>query len=169
MPKNTYEGDADAYAWELEHPEEAFNERRKEKLNRSIPRRRPRGYVGKYHPPIESRWPPGRSGNPKGRRKGRKNFKTVIQEMLLQKITIREGDKVRCVTRFEAVLLKQLSQALKGDHKAIQAVYASADAAGLMEECPQKVVTGSLSVLTDDELRQYESLLTKVNGRIEPK
>ena len=36
--------------------------------------------VGYGRPPIESRFQPGQSGNPKGRRKRQRNLKTVVQE-----------------------------------------------------------------------------------------
>ena len=86
----------------------------------------------------------------------------------MEKITVRVDNNDRRVTRLEAVLLKQLSQALKGDSKAIQAVYKSANTLGLLEVPPQNLVVGDLSVLTDDELREFERLLLKVDGRIEP-
>lgn len=35
--------------------------------------------VGKYHPPIETRFKPGQSGNSKGRPKGSKNFSTLLK------------------------------------------------------------------------------------------
>ena len=65
--------------------------------------------------------------------------------MLTDKITLTEGKKVRRVTRLEAVLLKRLSLALKGDLKAIQAVYASANALGLLEVRPREAVVRDLS------------------------
>jgi hypothetical protein len=137
---------------------------------KSIPRRRPRAKqdVGYRRPPIESRWKPGQSGNPSGRPKGSKNLRSAIEEMLTEKITVTEGNKIRRVTRLEAVLLKQLSLALKGDLKAIQAVYTSANTLGMLEVRPDKIVVRNLSPLTDDELLELERLLVKAGGGIEP-
>jgi hypothetical protein len=172
MAKDLYDGDAEAYRWALEHPEESFTQYRNRyvKPKKSIPRRRPRAKqdVGYGRPPIGSRWKPGQSGNPLGRRKGSKNLRSAIEEMLTNKITLTEGNKVRRVTRLEAVLLKQLSLALKGDLKAIQAVYASANALGLLEVRPRYAVARNLSPLTDDELRELDRLLSKADGGIEP-
>jgi hypothetical protein len=169
MAKDEYKGDAEAYARSLENPEEFFTQFR-DRHRKSIPRRRPgeKQNVGYGRPPINYRWKPGQSGNPLGLRKRSKNLRSAIEKILTDKITIREGNKVRRVTRIEAVILKQLSQALAGNHKAIQAVYASAKTFGLLEVRPEKLVVGDLGNLTDDELRELERLLTKVDGRLEP-
>ena len=172
MAKDVYEDDGELYARSLENPEEFFTQYRNRyvKPQKSIPRRRPRAKqdVGYGHPPIESRWKPGQSGNPLGRPKGSKNLRSAIEEILTGKITVTEGNKIRRVTRLEAVHLKQLSLALKGNLKAIQAVNASASAVGLLEVRPQKIVTGDLRNLTDDELRELEKLRLKIDGRLEP-
>ena len=84
-------------------------------------------------------------GNPLGRRKDSNNLRSAIKQMSTDKITLTEGKKVRRVTRLEAVLLKRLSLALKGDLKAIQAVYASANALGLLEVRPREAVVRDLS------------------------
>src|SRR6476646_1040080 len=119
------EGDAEAYARALENPEEYFAQFR-DRRRQSIPRRRlgEKENVGYCHPPTRHQWKPGQSGNLFGRRKGSKNLRHAIEEILTDKITVRESNKVSRVTRLEAVLLKQLSQALAGNHKAIQAVCA---------------------------------------------
>jgi hypothetical protein len=177
MPKKANEGDADAYARSLEHPEEFWAELEKRHLasaappRKAIPRRRPQENqkVGYGRPPVRSQFKPGQSGNPKGRRKGSKNLRNAIERMLTDKITLREGDKVRRVTRLEAVLLKQLSQALKGDPKAIKAVYASATALGLLDVRPEKLVVGDLSDFTIEELQELERLLQKASARTEPR
>jgi hypothetical protein len=163
MPKDQTERDAEEYATILEHPEEW-------KPKKSIPRRLPRKKqdVGCGRPPIKSQWKPGQSGNPLGRRKGSKNLRNAIEEMLTDKITVTEGNKIRRVTRLEAVLLKQLSLALKGDLKAIQAVYTSANSLGLLEVRPPNIVMRDLGPLTDDELLELRRLLLKAGGGIEP-
>jgi Family of unknown function (DUF5681) len=73
--------------------------------------------VGYGRPPAHTRFRPGQSGNPKGRRKGQRNVHTVLEETLNQRITIREGDRSRSVTKLDAVILTMVSGALKGDAK----------------------------------------------------
>jgi hypothetical protein len=172
MANNRYEGDAEAYRKFLENPEEFSTqlENRNTEAKKPIPRRRLREkhYVGYGSPPTETRWKKGESGNRSGRPQGSMNLRATIERLLTDKITVREGDKIRRVTRLEAVLMKQLQQALRGDLRAIQAVNASANSLGLLEVRPQKIVMGSLAALTDDELQEFKRLLEKVDGRIVP-
>jgi hypothetical protein len=46
--------------------------------------------VGYGRPPVHTRFKPGQSGNPRGRRKGQRNVSTVLAETLNQRIRIRE-------------------------------------------------------------------------------
>ena len=51
--------------------------------------------VGYGRPPVHSRFKPGQSGNPKGRRKGQRNVGTVVDGELSQRIKVREGNRTR--------------------------------------------------------------------------
>jgi hypothetical protein len=74
--------------------------------------------VGYGRPPRAYTWKPGQSGNPKGRRQGAKNEKTILRELLEKKLEIQQNGKIRKLTVREAMLLKCVDDALKGDHKA---------------------------------------------------
>jgi hypothetical protein len=74
--------------------------------------------VGYGRPPSRTRFRKGRSGNPKGRPKGARNFGTALQEALGQTVLVREGGSERRVTRRGAVVLSLLAKALKGDVRA---------------------------------------------------
>src|SRR5690349_4135344 len=70
------------------------------------------GYpIGYRKPPKHTRFKPGRSGNPKGRPKQHRNVRTIIDETLGQRITIREGNRTRAVTKFQAVVLTMINGA----------------------------------------------------------
>ena len=91
-----------------------------------------RGYlIGRGKPPVASRFKPGESGNPKGRPKGSKNFRTLIRRAMTAPISIQEGSRTRRVSKLEAVVLRQVQSALKGYDRAAMAVIKMAMQFGL--------------------------------------
>lgn len=59
--------------------------------------------VGRGRTPVETRYKPGQSGNPKGRPKGRKNLKSIVEQTLLQPVTFRDRNgKPKMVSTLEA-------------------------------------------------------------------
>jgi hypothetical protein len=74
--------------------------------------------VGYGKPPRHSRFKPGQSGNPKGRRRGSKSTGTLLREILDEKVVVREGSREKKITRHEAWLRQTMNGALKGDAKA---------------------------------------------------
>ena len=79
--------------------------------------------VGYGKPPAETRFKPGQSGNPKGRPKGAKNFSTLMEKELERKVTIKEGERRRRVSKREAMVKQLTNKAASGDHKSIQVVF----------------------------------------------
>jgi hypothetical protein len=51
--------------------------------------------VGYGKPPAAHRFKPGNKANPRGRKKGSRNRKVVIREVLLEAVTVREGGEIR--------------------------------------------------------------------------
>ena len=77
--------------------------------------------VGRGHPPKHSQFKPGRSGNPKGRRKRSRNLRTIVTEHLEQDMRIRVGGRLRRKTTAEVFVLTLINRALTGDLKAVTA------------------------------------------------
>jgi Family of unknown function (DUF5681) len=71
--------------------------------------------VGKYRPPVEKQYRPGQSGNPKGRPRGRRNTKTIIERVLEEPVSVRLGEKTRTLPMVEAILYAQAARAVQGD------------------------------------------------------
>lgn len=82
--------------------------------------------VGYGKPPKSDQFKPGQSGNPKGRPKGAKNFKTELEEELLEKVQIKEQGKVLKVSKQRAMLKAMAQKAAHGDVKAFNALVAAA-------------------------------------------
>jgi hypothetical protein len=97
--------------------------------------------VGYGKPPIHSRFKPGQSGNPKGRTKGSKNLKTLLNQILKEEVSLREGSAVRKVTKAEAVLRSVVLGALKGDARQQGTLFRLAEQTGQFDE-PGEAITG---------------------------
>lgn len=88
--------------------------------------------VGYGRPPKATRFKPGQSGNPKGRRKKRPNAWEELRDVYTGKVPISVGDKRIHITRLRAVLLKQWERACKGSECATQGVIAMANMLDLL-------------------------------------
>jgi hypothetical protein len=75
--------------------------------------------VGYGKPPKHTRFKPGQSGNPKGRKPGSKNVMTLLEQTLFDTVKVRENGKVRRVPAIQACLLNLRNQAIKGESKAL--------------------------------------------------
>ena len=76
--------------------------------------------VGYGKPPVSTRFKPGQSGNPKGRPKGTRNFKTDLREELDSKIRIQEGQQGLVISKQQVLIKRMLESATKGNMRAMQ-------------------------------------------------
>jgi hypothetical protein len=88
------------------------------------------GYpVGYGKPPVHSQVKPGQVLNPKGRPKGRRNTKTVFNEMNMAPIRFRDGNRTRSLSKRDFILRRIIDGAAAGNDKmlskylALQAKY----------------------------------------------
>jgi hypothetical protein len=72
--------------------------------------------VGYGNPPVHSQFKKGQSGNPGGRKKGCRNFKTILATVLESEIE--DNGRRRRVSVVEALVWKQVECGLTGDWKA---------------------------------------------------
>src|SRR5258708_28597684 len=73
--------------------------------------------VGYGRPPVHTRF---KKGHPKrgGRRKGQRDARTVLDAMLNEKITLRERNRTRSLSKRDAIYLRITNNAVSGNEKA---------------------------------------------------
>ena len=77
--------------------------------------------VGYGKPPKHTQWPPGKSGNPKGKEKGKRGLKTDLVAVLDAKQTIRIEGKPYTGTRQNLTVLTLATRAAAGQVRALVA------------------------------------------------
>lgn len=90
--------------------------------------------VGYCRPPEHSRFQRGRSGNPSGRPKDSKNFKTLLRQILNEQISVQDGVNSRKVSKREAITRRLIIGALKGDSRDLNTLLRLAEQTGEFSE-----------------------------------
>lgn len=117
--------------------------------------------VGYGRPPEHRRFKPGESGNPKGRPKGVRNFRTDLKATLKARVEVTRDGTPRRLSTQEAALLRLREKALRGDQRSLDLLISlariynnddsnaagtlSADDAALVEIYRARVLSGAAS------------------------
>lgn len=80
--------------------------------------------VGYCKPPKAHQFQKGRSGNPKGRKKGSRGLKTDLKAELNSRVPVTENGKTKNLTKQQVVLKALVAKAAKGDTRASAQVLA---------------------------------------------
>jgi len=96
--------------------------------------------IGYGKPPKEKQFKEGQSGNSKGRSKGSKNVYTLLEEILNQKIALKENGKDIKISKKAAMLMQLTNKAIKGDVRAISVLFPHILTADLKMEEKEKVL-----------------------------
>ena len=90
-----------------------------------MPPETPRDYVVGYgKPPVHTRFQKGRSGNPKGRPRGKKNMSTLLSAALDPAIIVVENGRRKKISKREAIITQLVNKSASADLKATQIVLA---------------------------------------------
>ncbi len=93
-------------------------------------------------PPRDSQFKKGQSGNPKGRPKGTRNLRTMLEDIVMEDVEYTENGKKRCRPAMEVMLRRLLHRALKDDMKALEMVIRLSQQIGMSR--PEPVPIGGL-------------------------
>ena len=80
--------------------------------------------VGYGKPPLHTRFQKGRSGNPNGRPRGRKNMSTLLSDALNGSVIVVESGRRKKITKREAIITQLVNRSASADLKATQIVLA---------------------------------------------
>ena len=113
-----------------------------------------------YRPPKKNgRWPKGKSGNDKGRKKGSKNQKTIIIEIMETKLGRKIPDPKK-LSRYEAMMFKAIQKALGGDIRSMGFVLTE------YRKAIESSGTLSAAATTEEDQQAYDALCTKLRHEI---
>jgi hypothetical protein len=115
--------------------------------------------IGYRNPPVHSQFPKGKSGNPGGRKKDSRNFRTVLEELMAREVE--QPGKKRPITLKEALLLKQADCGLKGDWKAIESLLDRYERHALHQNEPQ-------CELPEEDAQMLDEFLERRSGQRPP-
>ena len=124
-------------------------------MAKSNPPKPPGQYdVGYGRPPVHSRFSPGQSGNPAGRRKGQPTPNEIFMKEAARLVKIKRGDTVESITKHEAIIRRLYQSAMEGDIAAARLLLSwLAQSAPDRSDGPVEDETSNpaLSVTPDDE------------------
>ena len=78
--------------------------------------------VGYGRPPLATRFKPNQSGNPKGRPRRPLSLRAVVDQVLDEKVEIREGERVLRMSNRHALARSAFRRALNGDPRLMRAL-----------------------------------------------
>lgn len=115
--------------------------------------------IGYRRPPRHSRWIKGQSGNPRGRVRGSRNFKTELASELREVIQVKEGGTPKRMSKQRALVKALVTRAIQGESGAM------AHLLKLIQQLEQVDRTGTKSVGSEDQ-KLIENYLKRVRGEL---
>lgn len=95
--------------------------------------------VGYGKPPKEHRFRKGQSGNPRGRPRGAKSSKDLLEKILSTKLTVHDaGGGPRKIEQLEALLLSMVARAIKGDTRCMNLLLRLMEQTGMISDAPEQ-------------------------------
>lgn len=114
--------------------------------------------VGYGKPPEEHKFQRGKpSKNPKGRKKGSKNFAILVQKGLQEKVVIIKNGTKKKMTAQEVIVQSLITNAMKGSDKAIERVFKLFPEQSMEAHAKhvERLMEAELMTYSDEELTDF--------------
>ncbi len=111
--------------------------------------------VGYGKPPLQSRFQPGQSGNPKGRPKGSLNLAAALNRALKEKVTVVENGRRKSLTKLDVAIKGLVNRAVTGDAKAMQQMLALGPLVGIDPNPASTALDANDAALMADILARF--------------
>lgn len=108
--------------------------------------------IGRGRPPEEYKWRKGQSGNLRGRPRKKQDKKAIIEQMMSERIVIREDGEEHQVTKYDALFRSHLAKGIKGDARSAKLVMDEATRLSLGDERDS-----AISALLPQKIRSVQS------------
>lgn len=96
---------------------------------------------------LRNQFRKGRTGNPRGRVRGEENLISVFKRHVLKRVKMKDGEEIRSISLAEAVILKNLSAALRKNSLAMGNIYRLAEDSGeFIDMTDRKQAGGQIAV-----------------------
>jgi hypothetical protein len=115
--------------------------------------------VGYGRPPKQTRFQPGKSGNPAGRRKGSRTVGAILTDIIEQKVPVTENGKTRRMPALEVMLRRLVNDAMRGERNAMKLLLSFVDR--YADTAEAKVQLGELLAEDRKILAQFLSEQTR--------
>ena len=120
------------------------------------------GYsVGYGRPPLNTRFQPGKSGNPRGRPKAQKSLGQVLEEALSRRIAVNENGRQRTMRMRDVIVQGLVNDAAKRDARALRLLFSLMDRYSGDQE-------GAADTLLPDDRAILEAYLQASTAQPEP-
>lgn len=122
--------------------------------------------IGYRRPPKSGQFKKGQSGNPKGRPKGSKNFMTLLDQELDQKITVNENGRKKEISRMQAMVKRMVAESLQGNLRALMTMIEIMRRHGKFDERDDEALApGDYSEILDSFIARREKTSSKKSNK----
>lgn len=116
-------------------------------MSQKLPKKASGDGVGYCRPPKAHQFPPGQSGNPRGRPKGLPTLQEAMAREAAKLVRIKQGDEIVKIPKLVALARRVFAKALEGDLAAARIVFQLVAEPDMPGDAAQK----STYVLPDDD------------------